>query len=85
MRMASLHFFRLHLNKFEKDQAWWEEDRVQPETGYPTQYVRDVEINPGMPELRYRWISSKLVLLKILLLVLFPTCLRVYYITKQAF
>ena len=71
--------------KAEKDQAWLEEDRVQPETGYPTQYVRYVEINPGKLQLRYRWMSSKHVLLEISLPILFHTCLRVYYITDQAF
>ena len=83
MRGASLHCCRLRPNQFEKDQAWLEEDRAQPETGCPTEYVRDVRY--PMPELRYRWMSSKLVILKNLLLILFPTCLRVYYITNQAF
>ena len=44
MRMVSLHFRRLCLNKLEKDQAWLEEDRAQPEAGYPTEYVRDVRL-----------------------------------------
>ena len=36
MRMVSLHFYRLRPNRFEKDQAWLEEDQAQAETGYPT-------------------------------------------------
>ena len=36
MRMALLHFCRLHPNQFEKEQAWLEEGQAQPKTGCPT-------------------------------------------------
>ena len=36
IRMASLHYGRLHPNQFERDQAWLEEYQAQPERGYPT-------------------------------------------------
>ena len=64
MRMASLHFGRLHTSKIEMDQAWPEEGQAQPERGYPTYYIRCVEINPSIPNLRYRWVSSKDILIK---------------------
>ena len=64
MRMASLHFCRLRPNRFEKGQAWLEEDEAQAETWYPAQCIRCAEINPGIPKLRYLWMSSKPIPLK---------------------
>ena len=93
MRIAfSLHFCRLRPNQFEKEQAWLEEDQAQPETWSPIESMRYAEINPGLPKLRYLWMSSKPILSKRLLLLLFPTsllsvtsaCSRVHQITNQA-
>ena len=75
MRMASLHFCRLRPSQFERDQAWLEEDQTQPEAGYPTQCIDCAEIHPGIPKLRYHWMSSKYISLKLLPLILFPTSL----------
>ena len=54
------------------DQAWLDEDQAQPEAGYPTESIRRVQMKPGIPNLRYLRMSSKPILPKVFLLILFP-------------
>ena len=80
MRMASLHFLRLRPNQFEQDETWC-----------PTECTRYAEINPGIPKLRYLWMSPAPISLKNSAHYPVPhqppfgnTCFRVYYIMNQA-
>ena len=65
--------------------GWWK-GQAQPETGHPTEYLRHVEIYPGIPKLRYLWTAFKPFLpRKDHSLFYSPqSCLRVYDITDQA-